>query len=634
MKLFRKFFLLGLLLVGMTAGMIFSLSSFQQVLHQMTQHTNLSAWSLAQLQLEYQQFVTSLELYDAGREKPEQVSLAYDIAWNRMDVFLHGSENEYIRARYHAGEMVTQVFNKLQRHEALIDHIPEPGDPRIKEWLKELLADQEPLREIMIRNFTGEAATQQLQKSRDLLNNTTYSLIAVLILSFWIGYFLFRESKRHWYLSQHDSLTGLLNRAQFQTDLKFRCEHQLNTGVSYQFCSIHIMSFNEINNLYGYSIGDEQLRKIGHLLLQRLGQCGGLVGRVSSSGFAIYNTQRQIEINLEPALDSIEQILETYDPAGRIRICCGVSQYPSQANDSYNLFLYAELAVQVAKSRREQRIQFFNNVIQQDFIRRRQLAIDLREQLNRRQASTLMLNYQPLVPMHPMEKFGFEALLRWQHPILGYISPLEIIDIAEEHGFAVLLGEWIFRQVLSDIQTVEEPLLNQFYVSVNLSPSLFNRQLPQKLIDMLNISNIDARHLAVEVTEDITLQNVDDSIAILNDLRKAGIQSSLDDFGTGYSSLSYIKDLPVDKLKLDKSFVRYIDLNYKQYQLANHICSLAHDLDLTVVAEGVETQEELNIMKQFQVNYVQGYFYSKPIPFTNALAFLDHHLSTQASHGA
>lgn len=633
MKIFRKFFLLGLLLVGMAAGMIFSLSSFQKVLHQMTQHTSLSAWSLAQLQLEYQQFIIQLQLYTAGKAKPDQVTLAYDIAWNRMDVFLHGSENQALRSRYMAGETVAKVFANIQRHESVIENLPKPQDRALQVWLEELQQYQEPLREIMIRNFTGEVATQELQRSRDLLNNTTYSLIAVLILSFWIGYFLFRESKRHWYLSQHDALTGLLNRSQFQQELKDRCLEHLMTGKTFQFCSIHVLSFNEINNLFGYQIGDEQLTKIGHVLQQRLGQSRGLIGRVSSSGFAVFNETWIIEKNLERAIANLQQIIEPYDPAGRIRICCGVSSYPHHTADGYDLFLFAELAAQIAKQRKEAVIQPFNDQIHQEFIRRRQIAIDLREQLNQKESHSLRLLYQPLVPMNPTDKFGFEALLRWQHPNLGWISPLEIVDIAEEHGVAVSLGDWIFRQVLKDIQTVEEPLMHRFYVAVNLSPALFSRQLPQKLVEMLVCAGIDASHLSVEVTETIALRDVEESIAILNELRKNGIVSSLDDFGTGYSSLSYIKDLPVDKLKIDKSFIRFIDVNYKQYQLVNHINRLAHDLDLQVVAEGVETEEELTIMRQFGINLVQGYYFSKPLPFNDALAFLHQYLTEQQEDG-
>lgn len=621
---YTKFIVLGALIISMTIGMFSSLYSFQDVSRRITAHTTLSAWSLAQLELEYQKLCTELQLYRAGKSSADNLSLAYDLAWNRMDVFLHGSESAVVRSQFGAEALIKKTFAMLQQHEAIIEALPSADAPELAAWEYQLLTLLPEIRQLMIQNFTGPGATRGMDSIEATVKHISWVLAVVSLLSLLMSYLLFRESRQHWFLSLHDPLTTLTNRAHFLTLLKERCYQASVTQQLLSLCVLDVVRFNEVNDLFGYRNGDLLLQGIGRILRLRFGK-NALIGRTGGSEFAILIPYHEVTTLLPKVLKELDVFLREYDPAHRVYLCCGVSTYPEQCSSAVELYQFAEQALSAAKKNSPNHYQVFNTRMLSDFQRRRELATHLRAELQSPDSTKLFMCYQPVHHLQRDDTLGMEALLRWKHPLFGYVAPPEIIDIAEEHGLGDALGDWIFQRVIDDLYTLPLWQLERISVAVNLSQSMFTLNLPIKLNALLRHSPIAHEQLILELTETIALHDFTVSQQILCALRENKIRIALDDFGTGFSSLAYLKDLSVDKLKIDKSFIQQIDLDQRQLHLVRHITELAHDLGLTVVAEGVETAAELDIVAEIGVEEIQGYHYSRPLELPQLMSYLSKH---------
>ena len=630
MRGYAKFIVLGTLIIGMTIGMFSSLYSFQDVSQRITAHTTLIAWSLAQLELEYQKLCTELQLYRAGKSSAENLSLAYDLAWNRMDVFLHGSESAAVRSQFGAEALIKKVFVLLQQHESLIENLPSFDSPELSAWEEQLLTLQPDIRQLMIQNFTGPGATRGMDSIEATVKHISWVLAVVALLSFLMSYLLFRESRQHWFLSLHDPLTTLTNRAHFLTLLKERCYQASVKRQALSLCVLDIQRFNEVNDLFGYQNGDALLQGIGRILRQRFGKTA-LVGRTGGSEFALLIPQHEVTTLLPDALKKLDSFLREYDPAHRVYLCCGVSTYPEQCSTDGELFQFAETALSAAKKNRPNHYQVFNTRMLSDFQRRRELATHLRAELQVPDSAKLFMCYQPVHSVQPSDKLGMEALLRWRHPLFGFVAPPEIIEIAEEHGLGDALGDWIFRRVFNDLGSLPFWLIERISVAVNLSESMFTLNLPTKLNQFLQGSPILHEQLILELTETIALHDFATSQQILQALQEDNIRIALDDFGTGFSSLAYLKDLSLDKLKIDKSFIQQIDLDPRQLYLVRHITELAHELGLSVVAEGVETAVELEIVAGIGAEEIQGYYYSRPLELPQLVSYLSNYFHPETT---
>lgn len=620
---YAKFIVLGTLIIGMTIGMFSSLYSFEDVSQRITAHTTLSAWSLAQLELEYQKLCTELQLYRAGKSSAENLSLAYDLAWNRMDVFLHGSESAVVRSQFGAEALIQKTFEMLQQHEAIIEALPSADAPELAAWEHQLLTLLPEIRQLMILNFTGPGATRGMDAIDATFKHISWVLAVVSLLSLLMSYLLFRESRRHWFLSLHDPLTALTNRSHFLTMLKERCYQASVKRQTLSLCILDIQRFNEVNDLFGYQNGDDLLQGFGRILRQRFGKTA-LIGRTGGSEFALLIPHHEMTTLLSDVLKELDSFLREYDPAHRVYLCCGVSTYPEQCYSDGELFQFAEQALSVAK-KASNHYQVFNTRMLSDFQRRRELATHLRAELQIADSTKMFMCYQPVHHLQRDDMLGVEALLRWKHPLFGFVAPPEIIDIAEEHGLGDALGDWIFQRVMDDLYSLPFWQLEHISVAVNLSQSMFTLNLPIKLNALLRHSPIAHEQLILELTETIALHDFTVSQQILSALRENKIRIALDDFGTGFSSLAYLKDLSVDKLKIDKSFIQQIDLDQRQLHLVRHITELAHDLGLTVVAEGVETAVELDIVAEIGVEEIQGYHYSRPLELPQLMNYLSKH---------
>jgi diguanylate cyclase (GGDEF)-like protein len=440
-------------------------------------------------------------------------------------------------------------------------------------------------------------------------------------LSLLMSYLLFRESRLHWFLSLHDPLTKLNNRSNFLALLKDRCYQASVQRHSVSLCVLDVQRFNEVNDLFGYQNGDSLLQGFGRILRQRFGKLA-LIGRTGGSEFTLLIPPHDVTTVLPDVLRDLDIFLREYDPAHRVYLACGVCSYPDQCSSDDELFQFAEQALSVAKKKRPHYYQVFNTQMLSDFQRRRELATHLRLELLVPDSVQLFMCYQPVHHLQCSDKLGMEALLRWKHPLFGFIAPPEIIEIAEEHGLGDAVGDWIFQRVIKDLSSLPFWLIEHISVAVNLSESMFTPNLPAKLDRLLQSSAILHEQLILELTETIALSDFALSQQILTTLRENQIRIALDDFGTGFSSLAYLKDLSVDKLKIDKSFIQQIDLDPRQLYLVRHITELAHDLGLTVVAEGVETMAELNIVADIGAEEIQGYYYSRPLELPQLINYL------------
>jgi diguanylate cyclase (GGDEF)-like protein len=621
---YSKFIVLGLMIIGMTIGMFSSLYSFQDVSQRITAHTTLSAWSLAQLELEYQKFSAELQLYRAGKSDGDKLSLAYDLAWNRMDVFLHGSESATVRSQFGADALIQKAFVMLQQHESLIESLPPPNSPELALWEQQLLTLQPEIRQLMIQNFTGPGARRGMDSIEATVKHISWVLVVVAMLSLLMSYLLFRESRQHWFLSLHDALTSLTNRSHFLALLKERCYQASVQRQSLSLCILDISQFTEVNDLWGHEKGDALLQGFGLILRQNFGK-NALIGRTGGSEFALFIPHNEVTVLLPDVLKKLDSFLRNYDPAHRVYLCCGVSTYPEQCSTDSELFQFAEQALSAAKKNSPNHYQVFNTQMLIDFQRRRELATHLRSEILESDSDKLFMCYQPVHHVQHADKLSMEALLRWRHPIFGFIAPPEIIDIAEEHGLGDALGDWIFGRVFNDLSSLPFWQIERISVAVNLSESMFTMNLPSKLDQLIQRSAILHEQLILELTETIALHDFTTSQQILSALRKNQIRIALDDFGTGFSSLAYLKDLSVDKLKIDKSFIQQIDLDPRQLHLVRHITELAHDLGLTVVAEGVETAVELDIVTGIGAEEIQGYYYSRPLELPQLISYLSNY---------
>jgi diguanylate cyclase (GGDEF)-like protein len=618
MTFYSKFTVLALLIISLSGGMVFALFSLQGIAEKNTSNIHLSAWSLVQVELEYQKFCTELELYQQGKDNESELLLAYDIAWNRMDVFLHGSENADLRSRFGAQALIEKTYNLLRSHENIIDKMPPPDSEVMRSWSTELLSLQPAIHQLTISNFVEPSA-----QPKSVHQEVIYVAIVLLILALMTLctiVMLFRETRRHWYLSHHDHLTGLMNRLRFQELLDRVCPASGSAADSYSLCLIDVMQFHEINNLFGHHSGDQLLKAIGSQLQQQL-PVKTPIARVGSSEFAMLLTQNTAEAVLPNVLTALRPTLLEYDQAQRIRLCCGISHYPEHTLDAHELFQFADMALAEAKHERSTSIHFFTEAMQSSLARRRELATQLRINLAA-DSPDLFLCYQPIHALDDAAHLGIEVLLRWNDPVLGFIPPPEIIDIAEEHGLGEALGDWIFARAVQDMQQLDAETRQRLMISINLSQSLFTPVLLDKVKQFEQASGFAANQIILELTENITLADYNTSQELLALLREQQFLIALDDFGTGLSSLAYLKNLPVDFLKIDKSFIKNIDTEQQQLHFIWHIAELAHVLNLRVVVEGVETAAEFEAVKLLGIEKVQGYYFSKPLPLDALMVYL------------
>jgi len=419
-----------------------------------------------------------------------------------------------------------------------------------------------------------------------------------------------RSEGRIAHMARHDALTDLPNRVL----LRERLEHELKRvkrGECLAVLCLDLDQFKGINDSLGHPIGDELLK----LVADRLRGCTrepDTVARLGGDEFAIIMTQMQEATDAAALSKRIrESIIRPYQIEGHqivTDISIGISVAPFDAVDADPLLRNADMALYGAKADGRGTYRFFEPEMNTRMKTRRELEMDLRKALVGKEFE---LHYQPLVNLESNDVNAFEALLRWNHPRRGLISPADFIPVAEETGLIVPLGEWVLKSAC--YEAVDWP--DHIKVAVNLSPAqLNNRNLLNVVIGALAETGLPARKLQLEITETVLLQNTFATLATLHELRKLGVQIALDDFGTGYSSLSYLRSFPFDKIKIDRSFIQDLSNGDQPVAIVQAVANLAKCLNMTSTAEGVETQQQMDMLQSMGCSEMQGYLFSRARP--------------------
>ena len=418
------------------------------------------------------------------------------------------------------------------------------------------------------------------------------------------------------HLAHHDGLTGLPNRILFQERLRSALAQAKRLGHRVALLFLDLDKFKDINDILGHHVGDLLLKAVAKRLLRCVRETD-TVARLGGDEFAVLLTNLA---DPEGAGSVAETIISSVaDPFGLeehevlTSTSVGITLFPDDADDADQLLKNADLAMFRSKAEGRNGYRFYIAEMNAEVLARKVVERDLRQALGTDQ---LELHYQPLIEVASGKIVGCEALLRWRHPVRGWVSPADFIPVVERTDLIAPLGRWILHRACLQGRSWAREGLPPLTIAVTLSPALFKHHqgLLGMVDDILSQTGMLPELLQLEITEGIAMQNVDDTIEVLRRLRGMGVRISIDDFGTGYSSLNYLKRFPVDKLKIDRSFVVDIGLHPGNAAVVEAIVNLGHSLGTRVNVEGVETREQLDFLSRHNVDEAQGFFFSQAMP--------------------
>jgi diguanylate cyclase (GGDEF)-like protein/PAS domain S-box-containing protein len=428
-----------------------------------------------------------------------------------------------------------------------------------------------------------------------------------------------RAEARVVHMAHHDSLTNLANRVLFRERMGEALARVRRENHSLAIHCLDLDHFKSVNDTLGHPVGDALLRAVAERLLHCV-RASDTVARLGGDEFAIIQDGVKTPEEVSAfAARLLEIVGQPYLLEGHVivaNVSDGIVLAPSDGEDPDLLLKNADMALYRAKGDGRATYRFFEPEMDARLQARRLLEVDLRAALQLRQFE---LHYQPLIDLNTDAVLGFEALLRWRHPVRGLVPPLDFIPLAEEIGLIGPIGDWVLRHACAE--AVKWP--NDILVAVNLSPAQFaNKNLAQSVILTLAASGLSARRLELEVTESVLLQESESSLDALRQLRSLGVRIAMDDFGTGYSSLSYLRRFPFDKIKIDRSFVSDMAGDPDCAAIIRAVAGLAEGLRMITTAEGVETQDQLERLRAEGCAQGQGYLFSRPLPVAALHDFL------------
>lgn len=423
----------------------------------------------------------------------------------------------------------------------------------------------------------------------------------------------------------NDLLTGLANRSLLLERLKFAIQHPQKHLKSFAVLSFDLDRFKAIKYGFGHLLAEQLLIAVAERLITCVSS-RDVVARVGTDEFAILLPDVANSNSLNEKIERIHAALDCPFVLDSVSISSPTSigivfdQFQSQRPEDY--LQAADTAMYYAKQKGLGSTVFYEPSMAKVVAEHLQLEADLQQAIEHHQLS---LNYQPIVSLQTQEVVGFEALVRWSHPHRGFVSPAQLIQLAEKAGFIVSMGQWVLSQACQHLLEWKSAFPD-LYVSVNVSEiQLRNPNLIGEVEEILLSLKLPPFSLKLEITESNLMENITQATELLEQLKNLKIRLLIDDFGTGYSSLSYLQQLPVDTLKIDRSFVQNIQLGNKDFEIAKTIINLAHSLGLEVVAEGIETDHQVEILKQLGCEFGQGYLFSPPLVDTEVMNFLNQH---------
>jgi diguanylate cyclase (GGDEF)-like protein len=422
-----------------------------------------------------------------------------------------------------------------------------------------------------------------------------------------------RMEEQIYFQAYHDPLTGLPNRTFFHNQLNKAIQNSRMKRRKAAVLFLDLDRFKLINDTLGHSAGDQLLQQVA----QRLPGCVrefDTVARVGGDEFIVLiseiSSPAEAEQAAELIIERLSQPFLIHEQEYFISGSIGISMFPEDGTDLESLIKNADSAMYRAKEQGN-RYCLYQSSMNDKTSERLQLETSLRKAM---QQEELLLHFQPQVDLKTGNMIGVEALIRWQHPELGMVSPDRFIPIAEETGLIIPIGKWVLRTACRHNKAWQEAGLPAVRVAVNLSMLEFQqRDLIETVTEVLAETGLEPRYLELELTESIIMLNPEWVIRTLNQLKEMGIHISLDDFGTGYSSLNYLRSLPLNTLKIDRSFIRNIAADSVSLSIVKAVIDLAHSLNIKVIAEGVETEEQMIALTDNQCDGIQGYVISPPM---------------------
>lgn len=416
-------------------------------------------------------------------------------------------------------------------------------------------------------------------------------------------------------LAYRDSLTGLPNRLLFADRLEQAVVRSERSRTSMALMLVDIDDFKLVNDSFGHDAGDKLIKAVGQLISRSLRRAD-TIARLGGDEFAVIIEGIESPDDAISIADNLTTILEhnvrlddqeTYTSAS-----IGIAVYPDDGKDARTLLKNADTAMYRAKEKGRHCFQFYKPEMSVNAMERLELENSLKAAFEN---DEFVIHYLPVIDIHKNEVAGVEALLRWQHPDKGMIHPADFINVIEDCGLIVAVGEWQVQSVCKQIKVWQEAGLENQNVSINLAPRQFKEHDLVALFQQAIAENgISGESLSVEITERTLIENIGEVETTLNKLRELGVRVLLDDFGTGYASLAYLKEFPVDIVKIDRAFVAGIPDNHEDAAIIDAIAGLTRGLKLSLLAEGVENERQLDVLKGLGCQYGQGYYWSKPLP--------------------
>jgi diguanylate cyclase (GGDEF)-like protein len=419
-------------------------------------------------------------------------------------------------------------------------------------------------------------------------------------------------------MALHDALTNLPNRVFLRQQMEIHLS-QLGRDQKFAVLCLDLDRFKVVNDSLGHPVGDKLLREVAVRARKCLRE-GDTLARIGGDEFVILQAQiTQAEDASALAARLIEEIGCPFDLDGHqvsIGISVGIAVAPGDADGSDELLRNADMALYRAKAEGRGTYRFFEAEMDRLMQARRMLELDLRKAIVN---SEFVVFYQPLIKLQTEEICGFEALVRWNHPVRGLVPPLDFIPLAEETGLIVQIGEWVLRNACAEAAKWPKDIR----VAINLSPSQFKvGNISQMVVSALAHSGLEAARLELEITESVLLLDNAATLETLHQLKNLGVRISMDDFGTGYSSLSYLLSFPFDKIKIDRSFVHELERNEDSKAIIRAVTGLGASLGMSTTGEGVESRAEVDYLRGEGCTEAQGYFFSRPKPASEIFKML------------
>jgi len=452
-------------------------------------------------------------------------------------------------------------------------------------------------------------------RQADVLSNVEMNFLEAAASVLSTGLQRIDSEGRLSYLAQFDPLTGLPNRALLADRFSQAIVQARRHGTQLGALFVDLDEFKQVNDTLGHAGGDALLKETA-VRLQSCVRTGDTVARISGDEFAVVLADlaraEDAALVAQKIIDQLSLAVDVHGQEVFVTASVGIAVFPDDGDNVEALLGAADAAMYRAKQAGRNGYQFFTSEINQRSRARAQMGTDLRRALEREEFT---LAYQPKYRLADRKPCGAEALLRWKHPERGAVPPVEFIPVLEESGLIVQVGEWVLGRVCADLKAWQAEGLPPLAVAVNLSARQFRLQdLDVRIREVVRASGVDPALIELEITESQLMHNPDQAIRMMRALREAGLRIAIDDFGTGYSSLAYLTRFPVGTLKIDRSFIKDMFEDRGDATIVRTIIEMAHMLDFTVVAEGVETEEQAKFLTLMRCDQAQGYLFARPMP--------------------